>query len=131
MIVALIINAQVIFLVSSKTYLPTIERADYANVETWFDGTLVYAHNYLVGSSFYDTDIVTVIYKNGSVKQFEVENSTVVDNKYWRNELLRYSTPDTITLATCYPKQSIDSTMTYLVQLSEVVVEEYVAGDMR
>ena len=101
-IVALIINAQVILLITSHTYLPTIERTGYANIEQWYDGTLIYAHNYLSGANFDDTKTMTMVYADGSTKQFEVSRTIVIDNADWTATILDYSTPETITLATCY-----------------------------
>lgn len=113
--IALLINAQAIVLIASHTNLPTIERTGYANFETWFDGTLIYAHNYLAGAAFDDAETMTVLYADGSVKQFEVTRTIVIDNTDWTATLLEYSTPETITLATCYTEG-----MVWLAELKEV-----------
>ena len=96
-----------ILLMQSHTYLPTIERTGYANIETWSGGTLIYAHNYLDGKYFDDADLITIIYTDGSTKQFEVSRTIVIDNADWTSTILDYSTPDTITLATCYTEDQI------------------------
>ena len=115
MIVALIINAQAIILISSHTYLPTIERTGYANVEQWYDGTLIYAHNYLSGADFDEAETMTVIYSDGSAKQFEVTRTIIIEHADWTTTLLDYSTTDTITLARC----ATDTTV-WLAELTEV-----------
>ena len=107
MIVALIINAQAIILITSHTYLPTTERTGYANIEQWYDGTLIYAHNYLAGADFDEAETMTVIYADGGAKQFEVTRTVVIEHADWTSTLLDYSTPDTITLATCYTAGTI------------------------
>ena len=114
-IVALIINAQAIILISSHTYLPTIERTGYANVEQWYDGTLIYAHNYLSGAEFDEAEIMTILYTDGSARQFEVTRTIVIEHADWTTTLLDYSTPDTITLATC-----ATATTVWLAELTEV-----------
>lgn len=120
MIVALIINAQVILLITSHTYLPTIERTGYANIEQWYDGTLIYAHNYLAGAAFDDAETITAIYADGSAKQFGVIRTIVIDGADWTTTLLDYSTPETITLATCYPEHAANTSMRLIVELAEV-----------
>jgi len=106
-IVALVINAQAIMLIVSHTYLPTVERTGYANIETWSGGTLIYAHNYLAGANFDDAETMTMIYADGSTKEFEVSRTIVTDNADWTATILDYSTPKTITLATCYTEDQI------------------------
>lgn len=115
MIVALIINTQAIVLIASHTYLPTTERTGYANIEQWYDGTLIYAHNYLSGAEFDEAETMTVIYTDGSSKQFDVTRTVVIEHADWTTTLLDYSTPNTITLATC----ATDTTV-WLAELTEV-----------
>ena len=115
MIVALIINAQAIVLIASHTYLPTTERTGYANIEQWYDGTLIYAHNYLSGAEFDEAETMTVIYTDGSARQFEVTRTIIIDNADWTTTLLEYSTPETITLATCATESTV-----WIAELTEV-----------
>lgn len=119
--IALIVNAQLIMLMSSHTYQPTIERDGYANIEQWFDGTLIYAHNYLSGGEFYNADIVTAIYADGTTKQFVVTRTAVIDGADWEAGLLAYSTPETLTLATCYPERAVNTSLRYLAEFTEVL----------
>jgi sortase (surface protein transpeptidase) len=120
MLFVLIINTQVIFLVTSSTYLPTTERDGYANIEQWYGGTLIYAHNYLSGAEFDEAETITAIYADGSAKQFEVTRTIVIDGADWTTTLLDYSTPETITLATCYPEHAANTSMRLIVELTEV-----------
>lgn len=115
--IAIIINTQMIYLISSQTIYPTIERLGYANVETWYDGTLIYAHNYLSGAEFYKVETLSVLYADGSMKYFEAVRQTVTTGEEWQTTLLEYSTPQTITLATCHP---IQSDWRWVVELKEV-----------
>jgi len=105
--VILLIGAQMILLIGSHTYLPTTDKRGEANIETWSSGTLIYAHNYLSGANFDDADLMTIIYTDGSAKQFEVSRTIVIDNADWTTTILDYSTPETITLATCYTPGAI------------------------
>ena len=91
-----------ILLIGSHTYLPTTDQRGEANIETWSGRTLIYAHNYLSGAIFDDAGTITMIYTDGSTKQFEVSRTIVIDNADWTATILDYSTPETITLATCY-----------------------------
>lgn len=102
-IVILLIGAQMIFLIESHTYLPTTDQRGEANIETWSGGTLIYAHNYLDGNMFYDLTEATIIH-NGQAAKYEVIETTIVtDPAQWAQALEQLSSPETITLATCYP----------------------------
>lgn len=113
--IALLINAQAVILIASHTYLPTIERTGYANIEQWNDGTLIYAHNYLAGAQFDEAETMTILYADGSARQFEVTRTIVIEHADWATTLLEYSTPETITLATCYTDTTV-----WLAELKEV-----------
>ena len=116
---ALIIGAQMITLIPAHTTDPTTTQADAANIETWYDGTLVYAHNNLAGAQFYTAETITALYSDGSARQYQTQARTVTTSEAWETNLLNYSTPETITLATCYPENATAS-WRLLVQLAEV-----------
>lgn len=122
----MIINAHLITLISSFTYLPAIEKQGHANIEYWHDGTLIYAHNYLSGSEFYDFDIVTAVYSDGSAKKFEIQKQIVIDKADWGTTILDYSTPETLTLVTCYPISSGETSLRLVIQLK--IQEDFVCS---
>ncbi len=99
----LLIEAQIIFLIGSHTYLPTTDQRGEANIETWSGGTLIYAHNYLDGNMFYDLTEATIIHDGQAAKYEVIETTIVTDPAQWAQALEQLSSPETITLATCYP----------------------------
>lgn len=101
----------------------TTNLSGYANVSSWSGGTYIYAHNYLAGAEFYDLEIgetIIAFYSDGSTKEFQVANHDEFSfgnpddelalrvNYQWMDidsVVKLYSSPDTLTLATCFPAQ--------------------------
>lgn len=104
MIALLLIGAQPIPLINQ---VDTTDQRGYANIQYWDGGVFIYAHNYMAGGAFYDLTEMTVIDKDGHLTRYEVKQTYIMtDPDEWTRVIMEYSSPETITLTTCYPPNS-------------------------
>lgn len=120
----LIVNNKPLSLVAVPDTSTTISEVGYANIHQWDGGTLVYAHDYMSGSEFYDlvaNEIVVAGYSDGTQIDYRVTGAgiytyrEVVDFAEWERILRSMSGDKILTLVTCYQPKGW-----YFVKLAEV-----------
>lgn len=100
-LIGLIVNSLFIQVVSQSE---TTSRNGYANIQVWNGGVMIYAHNYLAGKEFYHLENITALYSNGSTQEMVVKDREVYTGTRWDEFITKYSSPETLTLVTCYPE---------------------------
>lgn len=72
--------------------------------EYWDGGTAIY----VPGEYLYDAERITIDFSNGEVIEYRtVKRQIYFTDMEWDKFLYKYSSPDTITFMTCYPRNSI------------------------
>lgn len=82
----------------------TTMRDGYLNINNWNGGVMIYAHNSLAGGEFYHLETVTALYLDGSTQEMKVKDRQVYTGNNWEEFITEYSSPEILTLVTCYPE---------------------------
>lgn len=108
-ILFMLIQGNLFSVQEAPTTAPSPTEPDIVDVEYWYGGNLIHAHNYLAGGVFYDMDAFTVFLADGTNQDFEVVSRSAIMEADWETYLIEHSSLDTLTFVTCYPRNGMTS----------------------